>query len=63
MCTTWSRFVDGSPSDDFPEKARVAYLDGKSWVDLPMERHVHNQCKFEISAVLNGLVQAGRERS
>ncbi len=45
-------------ADDFPEKVRVSYLDGNIWVDLPMERHAHNQCKFEISTVLSGLVNA-----
>src|SRR5262245_59370455 len=44
-------------SDDFPEKARVSYLDGKFWVDLPMERLGHNQCKKEITGVLSKLVE------
>jgi Uma2 family endonuclease len=43
-------------ADDFPEKARVSYLDGNFWVDLPMERLGHNQCKMAITNVLSGLV-------
>lgn len=45
-------------SEDFPEKARVSYLDGDFWVGLPMERLVHNQCKSEITTVLSTLVRA-----
>jgi Uma2 family endonuclease len=52
---TFRRWVT---SDDFPEKARVAYLDGKFWVDLPMERAEHNSCKKEFINVLSGLVKA-----
>ncbi|MBI2808386.1 MAG: Uma2 family endonuclease [Planctomycetes bacterium] len=43
-------------SDRFPEKARVSYLDGNFWVDLPMERLGHNECKKVISTVLSDLV-------
>jgi Uma2 family endonuclease len=45
-------------SDDFPEKAHVSYLNGKFWVDLPMERLGHNQCKKAITNVLSGLIAA-----
>jgi Uma2 family endonuclease len=43
-------------SDEFPEKARVSYLDGKFWVDLPMERVGHNLCKKTITNVLSSLI-------
>src|ERR1019366_1480325 len=43
-------------ADDFAEKARVSYLDGNFWVDLPMERLGHNQCKMAITNALSGLV-------
>jgi Uma2 family endonuclease len=43
-------------SDDFPEQARVSYLDGKFWVDLPMERIGHNQCKKAMTNVLSNLI-------
>jgi Uma2 family endonuclease len=43
-------------SDEFPEKARVSYLDGEFWVDLPMERLGHNQCKKAITNVLSDLI-------
>jgi Uma2 family endonuclease len=45
-------------ADDFPEKARVSYLDGKFWVDLPMERAEHNICKKEFINVLSALVKS-----
>jgi Uma2 family endonuclease len=45
-------------ADDFPEKARVSYLDGNIWVDLPMERLGHNFCKKEFTNVLTELVAA-----
>jgi Uma2 family endonuclease len=51
-------FRDWVTSDDFPEKARVSYLDGKFWVDLPMERLAHNQCKQEMTTVLSSLVES-----
>src|SRR5947209_8582543 len=43
-------------SAEFPEKAHVSYLDGNFWVDLPMERIGHNQCKKAITHVLSDLV-------
>lgn len=43
-------------ADDFPEKARVSYLDGQFWVDLPMERAGHNLCKKTITNVLSNLI-------
>src|ERR1019366_2565194 len=43
-------------ADDFPEKARVSFLDGNLWVDLPMERLGHNFCKKAISNVLSNLI-------
>ena len=45
-------------SDDFPEKARASYLAGKFWVDLPMERFGHNQCKLAITNVLTNVIAA-----
>ncbi len=44
-------------ADDFPERARVSYLDGQFWVDMPMERLGHNQCKKAISQVLSSLIE------
>jgi Uma2 family endonuclease len=45
-------------SDEFPEKARVSYLDGDFWVDLPMERLGHNQCKKAITNTLSSLIES-----
>src|SRR5690349_7779860 len=45
-------------ADDFPEKARVSYLDGNLWVDLPMVRAAHNFCKSAITRVLSGFVKS-----
>ena len=44
-------------ADDFPEKARVSYLDGNLWVDLPMERVGHNLCKNAITNTLSNLIE------
>ncbi|MBM3997544.1 MAG: Uma2 family endonuclease [Planctomycetes bacterium] len=49
---TFRRWVT---ADDFPEKARVSFLDGDLWVDLPMERVAHNFCKKAITNVLSNL--------
>jgi Uma2 family endonuclease len=45
-------------SADFPEEARVSYLDGDLWVDLPMERVAHNACKKAITNVLSHLIES-----
>jgi Uma2 family endonuclease len=45
-------------ADDFPEEARVSYLDGNLWVDLPMERAAHNLCKKAITHTLTGLIES-----
>jgi Uma2 family endonuclease len=45
-------------SDDFPNIGWISYLDGLIWVDLNMERLIHNQIKTQIGAVLTLLVQS-----
>jgi Uma2 family endonuclease len=45
-------------SEDFPENARVSYLNGKIWVDLPMERAAHNLCKNAINITIANLVDS-----
>ncbi len=42
-------------SGDFPEAGRFAYLDGHLWVDISMERLVHNRIKAEYGRVLGNL--------
>lgn len=45
-------------SDDFPEKGRFAYLNGKLWMDPSMEAGFsHNAVKTEVSAVLSQIVK------
>jgi Uma2 family endonuclease len=45
-------------SDDYPEKARVAYLRGEILVDPCMEQiYTHNRVKTAIAAVLFGIVE------
>jgi Uma2 family endonuclease len=56
--TDHKSFRRWAASDEFPEHARASYLDGKFWVDLPMERFGHNQCKFEIASVLKNLINS-----
>jgi Uma2 family endonuclease len=43
-------------SDDFPEHGWFSYLNGELWVDLSMEKLVHNQVKGVIAVVVGGLV-------
>ena len=38
-------------SPDFPEQGRFAYLGGYLWVDLSMERLIHNRIKSEFGRV------------
>lgn len=45
-------------SDEFPERGRFAFIDGRVWVDLEMERRLHNLIKMMVGAVLTG--HAGR---
>lgn len=47
-------------SDDFPEHGWFSHLDGDLWVDLSMERAIHNVIKTQIAAVLTLLVQQAR---
>src|SRR5262249_6525738 len=43
-------------SDDFPEHGWFSHLAGELWVDLTMERSVHNQIHGTFTVVLGGLV-------
>jgi Uma2 family endonuclease len=52
-----SSFRRWAKSDRVPEHGRFSYLDGKFWLDLSMERLIHNQVKIEIGTVLRLLVQ------
>jgi Uma2 family endonuclease len=45
-------------SDDFPNTGWISYLDGLIWVDLNMERVIHNQIKTQIGAVLALLIES-----
>jgi Uma2 family endonuclease len=47
-------------SDDFPEHGWYSHLNGELWVDLSMERVIHNLIKTQIAAVLALLVQGSR---
>lgn len=51
---SWTR------SPDFPEQGRYCYLNGAVWVDVSMERAVHNQIKGEIPTGLTLLVKQTR---
>ncbi len=42
-------------SSDFPEAGRFAYLDGHLWVDISMERLIHNRIKGEYGRVLGNI--------
>jgi len=45
-------------SDDFPEKGRVAFLQGEIWVDMNAERlQSHSRLKLKYHTVLNGIVE------
>lgn len=43
-------------SDEFPERGRFAFIAGRVWVDLEMERRLHNLIKVMVGAVLTGHV-------
>ena len=46
-------------SDDFPEKRRVAFLQGEIWVDMKAERlQSHSRLKLTYHTVLNGIIEA-----
>ena len=42
-------------SSDFPDAGRFAYLDGHLWVDISMERLIHNRIKAEYGRVLGNI--------
>jgi Uma2 family endonuclease len=47
--------------DEFPENARICYLQGELWVDLTMEQiFTHNALKTAVTVVLYTLVTAGK---
>ncbi len=48
-------------SDEFPEHGKFSYLNDEIWVDVSMEKVVHNWIKLQISAVLTKLV--GHDKS
>lgn len=50
----WSR------SADFPEHGQFSHLAGELWVDLSMERAVHNDIKGIIAEVVGTLVRQNR---
>ncbi len=45
-------------SDDFPEQGWFSHLNGELWVDLSMERLIHNQIKTTYTIVVGGMVVA-----
>jgi Uma2 family endonuclease len=47
-------------SEEFPEYGRFSHLRGEVWVDLSMERVIHNQLKGAIAVVVGGLVMTKR---
>jgi Uma2 family endonuclease len=47
-------------SKDFPEQGCISYLAGELWVDMSMERSIHNQMKGVFALALGGLVQQMR---
>ena len=56
--TDLASFRDWMLSDAFPEKLRVAFLDGTVWVDPSMEQWLtHNQIKGEVNTVLGVLLK------
>jgi Uma2 family endonuclease len=55
---SFRRWVD---ADDFPEKARLCYLEEEVWVDMSREQvFTHGLVKTEIAHALTGVVKAGR---
>src|SRR5207245_567654 len=48
-------------SDDYPEKARISFLNGGVWVDVSKEQvFSHNQVKCGFTVTLGGLAKKGR---
>jgi len=43
-------------SDEFPQRGRIAYFEGKVWIEMSMETVIHNQAKFCISTKLDNHV-------
>jgi Uma2 family endonuclease len=58
---TWVADLDSfrrwAHSRDFPERGRFAYLGGELWVDLSMERLIHNLIKTAVNCVLASLAK------
>ncbi len=50
--TDLASFRRWARSDAFPEHGWIAHLGGELWVDLSMERAVHNQAKGSINGTL-----------
>src|SRR5262245_28279159 len=59
--TDLESFRRWTDDDDFPDKARIAFLNGEVWIDMSKEQlFSHNAVKTEFTLVLAGLVKAGR---
>src|SRR4051794_20824372 len=56
----FSSFRRWSLSDDFPDGGAIYYLRDHLWVDLSMERAIHNRIKGEFHRVLATWVKAHR---
>lgn len=54
--TNHESFRTWACSPDFPERGEFYYLNGKFWVDLSMEKLIHNQIKGAIAAVMFTIV-------
>ncbi len=42
--------------EDFPDRGRIAYLQGKLWIEASMETVIHNKAKVKICNVLDTFV-------
>src|SRR5437868_9722671 len=42
-------------SNEFPEQGQFAYLNGHLWVDVSMERLIHNRINQEVAGVHRNL--------
>jgi Uma2 family endonuclease len=43
-------------SDVFPDRGRIAYFEGKIWIETSMEIVIHNKAKGKVCAVLENVI-------
>lgn len=56
----YDSFLDWVQSEEFPEKLKAHFINGKVWVDFVEEAFSHNRVKTALTFTLEGVSRAGQ---